>query len=209
MSNAIQGHPLGQLFGTPTVDIPYLAQVVYAVLQNATDDNLIKAGTLGSRVTNAIRDGQTYNKPLIGQVLQYMQETNNVSSGRSFPGLQLFPGAGARIRADLRPPQRSVQSPAIAQQLSESAEKIIPKPDPPRLESRLPKVEGRAVGPLVFKKSNPIAGFYSSPCGLVTVPLSDSCCHENIMAPNPTCQPRCIDCGQRFTVPVPKETIFG
>jgi len=75
-----------------------LERTVYDILQNSIDDNFIKAGTLGSRVTHALSDGVVYNKPVIQGILRTMDP-------KQWPGFVFDSQLGAKV---LRVPSRQL-----------------------------------------------------------------------------------------------------
>lgn len=77
-----------------------LERTIYDILKNSIDDNFIKAGTLGSRVTHALSDGIVYNKPVIQGVLRTMDPNQ-------WPGFVFDSQLGAKV---LRVPGRQLGS---------------------------------------------------------------------------------------------------
>jgi len=83
-------HPCGISFTENTV-----SEHIYRHLQHAKDCNWIKAGRLGTVVTQSIANGRTYNKPMIQVALRFM-----LSHPDRFPGFQYDPERGARLDPD-------------------------------------------------------------------------------------------------------------
>jgi len=77
-----------------------LERTIYDILKNSIDDNFIKAGTLGSRVTHALSDGIVYNKPVIQGVLRTMDP-------KQWTGFVFDSQLGAKV---LRVPSRQLGS---------------------------------------------------------------------------------------------------
>jgi len=202
-----------------------LRKVVYSCLCDSLDENWVKTGTLGARVTTKICDGHTYNKPAIAYVLQHMFRELKPDV---WPGPEIDNAVGARVALSCRQTFRDSMSvsPASPEEISSflqsgtqcarvnvvSGVQEVHKTcrqsigdDATRPNSQavleLPLQPGHtpALSTASFVRYGPV--WASDDKSFMTVPLKQTCSHVSVCWDLSGLRPFCKECGLWFTFP--------
>lgn len=170
-----------------------LSAYLYECLCDSLDEAWVKAGTLGSRLTAKVHDGNVYNKPIVKGLLSTMSRDNTNATGKNccvrWPGLEYDSQLGARVPLPYR------------RTYFES-----------KRSQRIPKITGNFKVPEISSIHKPVlnasirtyrrceGNLWVSVFGDVTVPKYKLCEHDSVSG-DFGCELTCDRCGSKFHKP--------
>jgi len=148
--------------------VEYLQTAIYADLRESIDNNWIKAGTIGSRVTARLSDGRVYNKPIVNDALRSMARST------LYPGFEYHSEMGARVSQAFRLSQGLGSFTPGNQSCELLAErKSVERPQP---------VNQGSVSTNERRTFSKFGITWISDDGYATVPVFPSCQHANVFS---------------------------